>query len=274
MTALTTILKRLGRDHFPGSRFSEPRTGGAVVDDALGRLSSDFQPIVEASGNDTAGHLAFLRASDKQGHSLAPTKLFASIGEGESLERLDRLARALHMVNYFPAFHDRSRLFVTIDARLVGGASDEHRGCFDALLTSLDVPTSRVVVSLPESTLDDPVTFVRSTLSHRIRGYRVLATLRLADAHADLDHVFMADPDYVAIDASGFSASTDRARMRNVVASLHARGIRTLARRVETEDQAAFARDAGFTLLQGRYIAATMPETPVKAPRASTSAPA
>jgi EAL domain-containing protein (putative c-di-GMP-specific phosphodiesterase class I) len=254
MTAITTVLKRLGRDPFPGSRFSEPRAGGAVVDDALGRLSSAFQPIVEASGDGTAGHHAFLRAADKRGRSLAPTELFASIDDGESVERLDRLARALHMVNYFSAFHDHSRLFVGVDARIVGSASDDHRACFDSLLTSLDVPTSRVVVSLPESTLDDPVTFVRSTLSYRFRGYRVLATLRLSDVHADLDHVFMADPHYAAIDASSFSAPVARDRLRKVVASLHNRGIRTLARRIETADQAAFARDAGFTLLQGRYV--------------------
>jgi len=254
MTALTTILKRLGRDHFPGSRFSEPRKGRAVVDDELGRLSSAFQPIVDASGDGTAGHHAFLRAADKHGRVLAPTELFASIGDDTSLERLDRLARALHMVNFFPAFHDQSRLFVNVDARIVGAASDDHRGCFDALLTSLDVPTSRVVVSLPESTLDDPVTFVRSTLSYRMRGYRVLATLRLADTHADMDHVFMADPHYAALDASAFSTPASCDRLRKVVASLHDRGIRTLARRIETGEQAAFAREAGFTLLQGRYM--------------------
>ena len=254
MAALTTSLKRLGRDHFPGARFSGPRKGGAVVDDAVGRLSSAFQPIVGASGEGNAGHHAFLRAADRSGRPLATTELFASIDDGTSLERLDRLARALHMVNYFPAFHDQSRLFVTVDARIVGSASDDHRGCFDALLTSLDVPTSRVVVSLPEPTLDDPVTFVRSTLSYRFRGYRVLATLRLADTHADLDHVFMADPHYAALDASAFSAPASRDRLRNVVAALRARGIPTLARRIETADQAAFAREAGFMLLQGRYV--------------------
>jgi EAL domain-containing protein (putative c-di-GMP-specific phosphodiesterase class I) len=267
MTALTNILKRLGRDHFPGSRFSEARAGHTVADDALGRLGSAFQPIVEATGDAIAGHHAFLRAVDESGRALAPTEIFASIHDEGSLERLDRLARALHMVNYFHAPDDRTRLFVTVDARLIAGASDEHRACFDALLTSLDVPTSRVVVSLPESALDDPVTFVRSTLSYGMRGYRVLAALRLADAHADLDHVFLADPHYVAIDASGFPATASDAgeRLRGMLQSIHARGIRTLARRVETEQQAAFARDAGFTFLQGRYVAPPAPEAPVPA---------
>ncbi|HET9652317.1 MAG TPA: EAL domain-containing protein [Usitatibacter sp.] len=278
MTALTTLLKHLGRDHFPGSRFSEPRAGRAVADDALGRFTSAFQPIVEASHDAVAGHHAFLRAADGRGRALAPGELFASIRDDESLERLDRLARALHMVNYFPALNDHSRLFVTVDARLIAAAPDEHRGCFDALLTSLDVPTSRVVVSLPASALDDPVTFVRSTLSYGIRGYRVLATLRLDDAHADLDHVFLADPHYVAIDASSFPAPGDeghgRDRLRRIVQSLHGRGIRTLARRVETAEQAAFARDAGFTLLQGQYVAPPATDAPAfPASASSTKSP-
>jgi EAL domain-containing protein (putative c-di-GMP-specific phosphodiesterase class I) len=263
MTVLSNVLKRLGRENFPGSRFTEAREGRTIAEDALGKLGSAFQPIVDAAGN-VIGHHAFLRAADKRGRALAPRQLFASVSDEGSVERLDWLARALHMVNYFPAFRDRSHLFVSVDARIVASSSDEHRGCFDALLTSLDVPTSRVVVSLPECTLDDPVTFVRSTLSYRIRGYRVLSALRPLDAHADLDHVFMADPHYVAIDASAFTpAASDGApdRLRRIVQSLHARGIRTLVRQVETADQAQAARDAGFDLLQGRYLAPPAPVT-------------
>ena len=260
MTALTTtLLKRLGREHFPGSRFSEPRAGRTVADDALGRLSSAFQPVVQATDGAVTGHRAFLRAADRSGHALPPTELFASIHDEQALQRVDRLARALHMVNYFPTLNDHSRLFVAVDARTIASAPDEHRACFDALLTSLDVPTSRVVVSLPDTALDDPVTFVRSTLSYALRGYRVLTTLRLADAHADLDHVFLADPHYVAIDAGDFSAA-NRDRVRKVVNSLHGRGICPLAKRVETAEQAAFARDLGFTLLQGTYFAPPAPE--------------
>lgn len=264
MTALINVLKRLGRERFPGSRFTKAREGCTIAEDALGRLGSAFQPIVDAEGN-VIGHHAFLRAADPRGLELAPRQLFASLRDEASVERLDWLARALHMVNYFPASKDRTRLFLSVDGRVIAGLADEHRGCFDALLTSLDVPTSRVVVSLPESTLDDPVTFVRSALSYRIRGYRVLSSLRPGDAHADLDHVFMADPDYVAIDVAAFGmpalgGSSDR--LRRIVQSLHARGICTVARQVATPEQAALARVAKFDLLQGRYVAPPAPDAP------------
>lgn len=265
MTALTHVLKRLGRETFPGSRFTKAREGRTIAEDVLGRLGSAFQPIVDADGN-VIGHHALLRAADARGDALAPRQLFASLRDEASVERLDWVARALHMVNYFPASTDRTRLFLSIDGRIVGASAIEHRECFDALLTSLDVPTSRVVVSLPESTLDDPVTFVRSALSYRIRGYRVLSTLRPGDAHADLDHVFMADPDYVAMDVSAFGTPLPEAsgdRLRKIVQSLHARGIRTVARQVATPEQAALARDAQFTLRQGLYYAPPAPSAPV-----------
>lgn len=270
MTAINTLLKTMAREYFPGSRFRASRGGDAVAYDTFGTLSSAFQPIKGAGDGAIAGHHAFLRAADARGHEVAPDHLFASIRDDESLGHLDRLARALHMVNYFSAFHDRSRLFFSVDARLVGAAADDHRSCFDALLASLDVPTSRVVVSLPEAALDDPVTFVRSTLTYGLRGYRVLATLRWPDLHADLAHVFLADPSYVAIDAPDLSSSGDddllaRERLRKEVKAINARGIRTLARRVETAEQADFCRDAGFALLQGRYVAPPSLRVPGKA---------
>ncbi|MGE5617098.1 MAG: EAL domain-containing protein [Bacillota bacterium] len=259
MTAFNTILERLHRDHFPQASFDEGETGRAMARDPFGRLSSEFQPVIDAADGSIAGHHALLRAADERGQPIAPSALFALAAEEESIDHLDRLARALHMVNYFAAANEATRLFVNIDAALVASAPVDHRECFDALLSSLDVPTNRVVVTLPVAILDDPVTFVRSSLWLNMRGYRVLATMRLADAHADLEHVFMADPHYVGFDLSDFSSSLDgtswREHVFRLVEAIHARGIRSIAQRIETAEQAEFARDTGFALLQGRYFA-------------------
>ena len=246
---LKPVLQRLRHDYFPTMRFSEPRDGIAVAHASQCSLTSTFQPIVRAADGEVSGHHALLRAADAHGDALAPAELFARAHDAESLRDLDRLARALHAVNYFGNASDRRRLFVTVDPRLLAGAPDDHRRYFDALLTALDVPTSRVVVCLPEAALEDPVTFVRAVVSYGIRGYRVLSELR-PDAHADLEHIFLADPQYVAIDATAITQG-----VRNVVAALRARGIQPLARRVETLAQAQAARAAGFALLQGRYVA-------------------
>jgi EAL domain-containing protein (putative c-di-GMP-specific phosphodiesterase class I) len=255
----TSILARLAREHFPRAKFSEPQHGIAVAHDESRRLTSAFQPIVRADGSGIAGHHALLRAAGDDGRAIEPADLFGEAGAGGSLEHLDRLARALHAVNYFARRNDGSRLFLTIDPRLLAAAGDDHRRYFDALLTSLDIPTSRVVAWLPDDALDDPVAFVRSAISYGIRGYRVAARLRLDDAHADLEHVYMADPHYVAIDATDFPPDEiARERLVRIVEALHDRGIKTLARRIEDGAHAQAARDAGFALLQGRFIAPPM----------------
>jgi len=253
---LTSVLQRLRRDHFPTTRFSEPRDGVAVAHASQCSLTSTFQPVVRASDGRIGGHHALLRAADRKGDALSPDELFGSAGDGESVAALDRLARALHAVNYFGTGHDGSRLFLTIDPRMLSMAPDDHRRCFDALLTALDVPTSSVVVCIPEAALEDPVTFVRAAVSYAIRGYRVLAELR-PDAHADLEHIYLADPQYVAIDASALDSAAGARidQLRGTVAALHARGICAVARRVESEAQARIARDVGFAFLQGRHVA-------------------
>ena len=253
---LKSVLHQLRRDHFPTTRFSEPRDGIAVAHAPQCSLTSTFQPVVRAADGEVRGHHALLRAADRRGEALAPTELFEGAGDDESLAALDRLARALHAVNYFGAGHDGSRLFLTIDPRMLSMAPDDHRRCFDTVLAALGVPTSSVVVCIPEAALEDPVTFVRAAVSYAIRGYRVLAELR-ADAPADLEHIYLADPQYVAIDACGLvSASAARlGQLRATLAALRARGISAVARRVETESHARAARDIGFAFLQGRHVA-------------------
>jgi EAL domain-containing protein (putative c-di-GMP-specific phosphodiesterase class I) len=258
-STLKPMLEQLRRNHFPRSRFIQAGAGVAAADDHHRKFTSVFQPVIRAADGVVGGQQGLLRASDDHGRELGPEDLFESCADRAAVGELDRLARALHAVNYFTRTHDRSQLFMTIDPRLLEDAPDDHRGYFDALLSLLDVPTSRVVVVLPSAALADPVTFVRSTISYTTRGYRLMAILDLADAHADLEHIFLADPSYVGMDATEFSSpqgDIDRTQqVRSIVASLHARGIQAVARRIETERQARVAKDIGFAFLQGRHLA-------------------
>jgi len=249
-----SALRRLRHDYFPGTRFSEPRQGIAVAHAPHCNLTSTFQAVVSAADGGVRGHHALLRAADAKGNAIEPLELFAHAGDGAAVASLDRLARSLHAVNYFGGSAEEKRLFVGIDARMLAAAPDELGRYFDALLATLGVPTSRIVVCLGEAALEDPVTFVRACLAYAIRGYRVLAELR-HDAHADLEHVFLGDPHYVAIDASCLGDTACRQKVHAIVDALRQRGIQPVARRVETQSHAEAARDMGFALLQGRYVA-------------------
>jgi EAL domain-containing protein (putative c-di-GMP-specific phosphodiesterase class I) len=250
---ITPILERLERDHFPASRFTQPRPGTVAAQFFASRITSAFQPVVRTSDHGVTGHHAVLRVFDEQSEAVAPWRLFAQAAQDALLVQLDRLSRTVHALNYFQAGGPRGLLYLNVEPRLLGIVADEHGAYFELILGQLGVPTSRVAIVLPPAALDDPVTFVRAAIAYRMRGYRVVAELA-TDTAADLEHVFLAEPHDVALDAprAGDHASIDAAR--NVIDTLARRGIHGLARRIEDAAQAEAARDAGFGFLQGRHF--------------------
>jgi EAL domain-containing protein (putative c-di-GMP-specific phosphodiesterase class I) len=247
---LQPLFDRLERDHFPASHFSEPQAGTVAARFFHSRLTSAFQPIVRASDGGIAGHHALLRVFAPDGDAVAPWSLFAQDCSDEMLVQLDRLTRTLHALNYFSHADSNRTLFLNVDARLLTVVADNQGAYFELILRLLGIAPARVAIVMPVRALDDPVTFVRTAISYRFRGYRVAAQLH-SDAAADLEHVFLADPHFVALDAPPIHRSD---ATRKIVAALTRRGIHALARRIEDESQAQAARDVGFGFLQGAHF--------------------
>ncbi len=250
LSNLRPLLDRISREHFPGHELSEPQPGVVAAQFFQSKLTSAFQPIVRAAGG-VAGHHALVRVNGDGGDSAAPWKVFAQASEDANLVLLDRLCRTLHALNYFPGAPAGNTLFLNIEKRLLNFVAADHGVYFEAILAKIGVAPGRVTIVMPASASDDPVTFVRAAISYRIRGYRVLAQLR-STAEADLEHLFLADPHYVAIDGTVPERSDETER---VVAALTRRGIGSVARRIESEGQAQAARDVGFGFLQGWHFA-------------------
>ncbi len=251
-SSLRPVLERIGREHFPGHELSEPRPGVVAAQFFQARLTSAFQPIVRAADGSVAGHHALVRVNGNGGDTAAPWKVFAQASDDAHLVLLDRLCRTVHALNYFPAAPAANSLFLNIEKRLLNFVAADHGVYFEAILAKMGVSPGRVTIVVPASASDDPVTFVRAAISYRIRGYRVLAQLR-ATTEADLEHLFLADPHYVAIDGPVADRSDETMR---IVAALTRRGIGSVARRIESEEQAQAARDVGFGFLQGWHYAA------------------
>ena len=245
-------VERVRREFFPRFDFSEAGDGLVATSFFRSRLTSAFQPIVGAADSGIAGRQGVLRVFDGAGAAVAPWGLFAQAASDEELVSLDRLARTIHAVNHLRASDGESSLFLHVEPRLLSSIREDHGAWFEQVLGILGFSTRHVTIVLPPAALDDPATFVRASISYRIRGYRVAARLR-TDASADLSHVFLAEPHFVAIDAP--TAARPDAGTRNVVATLARQGIRSIARRVGSKEQAEFARAAGFDFLQGWHFA-------------------
>ena len=250
LSTLRPLLDRISREHFPGHELSEPQPGVVAAQFFQSTLTSAFQPIVRAAGG-VAGHHALVRVNGDGGDSAAPWKVFAQASDDADLVQLDRLCRTVHALNYFPDAPTANSLFLNIEKRLLNFVAADHGVYFEAILAKMGVSPGRVTIVMPASASDDPVTFVRAAISYRMRGYRVLAQLR-STAEADLEHLFLADPHYVAIDGLVPARSDETER---IVAALTRRGIGSVARRIESEGQAQAARDVGFGFLQGWHFA-------------------
>jgi EAL domain-containing protein (putative c-di-GMP-specific phosphodiesterase class I) len=262
-TRLAPLLARLEREHFPAHRLSEPHPGTVEAQFFQSRLTSVFQPVVRANDGAVAGHQGLLRVFDDAGIEAAPWSVFSQACDDAQLVQLDRLCRTVHALNYFPARGGAGVLFLNVEQRLLKAVSADHGAYFESILAQLGVTPQRVVIVLPASAVDDPVTFVRAAISYRIRGYRVLCQLRSV-AETDLPHVFLADPHYVTIDMSPSPPAAvgsqpqggprAEGELRSLVASLARRGIGTIARRIQDEAQARAAREVGFGFLQGWHF--------------------
>jgi EAL domain-containing protein (putative c-di-GMP-specific phosphodiesterase class I) len=251
-TPIAPLLERLEREHFPASRFTEPQPGTIAAQFFASRLTSAFQPIVRASDGGIAGHHGLLRVFDASSQAVAPWRLLAHAAEDAMLVQLDRLTRTVHALNYFRAGNRQRILYLNVEQRLLSIVADNHGAYFELILAALGVPTSRVAIVLPASALEDPVTFVRAAIAYRIRGYRIVAQLRSDQVDADLEHVFLAEPHDVALDA----AAPERCdHTRKIVEALARRGIHAIARRIENDAQVRAARGAGFDFLQGWHFA-------------------
>lgn len=246
ISSLQPLFESLERVHFPASRFTEPHPGRVAAQFFQSRLTSAFQPVVRAADGGVIGHQALLRVYDEGGLPVAPWGVFAQASRDAMLVQLDRLTRAVHALNYFPRDAD-GMLFLNVEPRLLKIVADNHGAYFELILKLLDIAPGRVAIVLPAAILDDPVTFVRAAISYRMRGYRVVAHLRL-DTEADLEHVFLAEPHYVALDVPAASRVDET---RRSVAALARRGIHAIARHVQDETQARVAREAKFEFLQG-----------------------
>jgi EAL domain-containing protein (putative c-di-GMP-specific phosphodiesterase class I) len=247
-----SLLEELTREHFAAFPLAEAQPGRVVARFYQSRLTSVFQPVVRTADAGIAGHHGLLRVFDERGEAVAPWNVFARASDDEQLVMLDRLTRTLHALNYFPTQDSAGALFLNVEQRLLSAVSAEHGTYFSNILKRLGVPTSRVVIVLPGESVEDPATFVRAAISYRIRGYRVLVQLRQR-AEADLVHIFQADPHYVALDGPEPSRSDET---RRIVDALARRGIHSVARRIESAEQAQAARDVGFGFLQGWHFAA------------------
>ena len=247
---LESLVDRLGRRYFQEFPLSIGDNGAVIAQFYRSRVTSGFQPITRAASGERVGNHALLRVESGGGESIAPWGLFAQAGDDAALVKLDRLCRTVHALNYFATSRGDGLLFLNVERRLLTGVTADHGAWFEAVLAVIGASPTQVVIVMPAEAVENPVAFVRAAISYRIRGYRVMVPVSSV-TEADLSHVFLADPHYVALDAATALGNRDTQRFLEALAR---RGIHLLARGIESPERAEAARRAGVELLQGFHF--------------------
>ncbi len=223
-------------------------------------LTSVFQPVLSTVDGATVAHSARVRCRLGEQDEV-PAGVFARTGPDSLVVQLDRSARTLHALNYYPKARATWRLFLRVQTRLVESVGSGHGRVFEGILGRLGVPTKDVVIELPRHANEDPALYARALLSYRSLGYRV------ASDCLDLQDPLLAGryeviPDIVAVDPRWLP---DADALATLVRQIRDRGATALVHRIENADDAALAIAAGADLLQGFHLGrpASKPESPV-----------
>lgn len=214
------------------------------------RLSSVFQPVVDANTRQVIGHAAYIRSGADHANVLSPWGVFALATEDTLLVNLDRLCRTVHAINYFSTASGQGNLFVSVQPRLLESVKDDHGRAFAEVLDLIGVATSRVVIEIPAE-VNRNWRLLRHVISnYRSRGYRIAAN------HSGASDNWMAElgslyPDIVRQEASTLLQHTGSDPLLETV---HRFGAALLVRDIETSQQMAAAIRAGANLLQGRFL--------------------
>ena len=209
-------------------------------------LSSVYQPVLSTVDGTTVAHSARIRCIFEE-QVESPAGVFALTGPDALVVQLDRSARTLHALNYYPKARATWRLFLRVQARLVESVGRGHGRVFVGILGRLGVPTKDVVIELPRHTNEYPDLYARALLSYRSLGYRVASECLDPDDPL-LSGRYEVIPDVVAVDPRWLP---DPAALPRLVGQIQQRGATALVHRIETFEHVRQAIAAGADLLQG-----------------------
>ena len=220
------------------------------------QLNTAFQPIYDSAAGDLYGHEAVLRPS--LGGELASTPDFAFTYAEQTgkLVQFDRVSRTLHVLNFRQIYAENGLLFLKVHPKLLTSVN-QHGKVFEFILHSNSVPTSRVVIEIDESQIEQDRQLTEAIDNYRDRGYKI-AIDGFGRAKSHIDRLWKFSPDFVKLDTSLIQQAEHNDRIRKALSGL-VKIIRDLNAQpvingITTQVQLNIAIESGATLFQGDFL--------------------
>lgn len=222
------------------------------------RLSSHFQAIVSLPHCRVVGHEGLIRVHDADGKTVPPGTAFQKAAAKGEIEQMDRLTRALHILNR-GTLQENLWLFLNVHAEvLLSGDFGRGQQFFECLLRDGGLAPNQIVIEVLEHAIADDAGFAKSLASLRDLGC-LIAIDDFGSGHSNFDRIWRFQPDIVKLDKSFADRIETDARARrllsSIVALLHETGALVLLEGIETRTQALAALEANIDFAQGYFFA-------------------
>jgi EAL domain-containing protein (putative c-di-GMP-specific phosphodiesterase class I) len=202
------------------------------------RLGSLFQPIVDLQKDSVVGHQAILVARREDGSAVSAADAYAACETPESVVHFDRQCRTLHALNFLAQQqYTGGYLQMAVHPRHLLAVQNQHGLVYEAILKRCGLAPEDIVLQIDASLIGHHPRLAEALTNYRQRGYR----LALVGAVAE-DDVLALKPDIQQVQPE----SGDR-----LLESAHRARIRLELTGIESPEQLAAARAAGFDLGQG-----------------------
>lgn len=220
-------------------------------------VRSAFQPIISVAHQRIVGYEGLARVWDHAGQAIAPSTLFSSAQDIESLVNLDRMCRELHLQNFARAKLNPRWIFINVHP-LVALHGHEFGPFFAQILERMHIEGWQVVVEIVEAELNDDTQLIDA-----INLYRSLGCLVALDdfgvGGSQFTRLWRIEADIVKLDRSLIveAEKSQRAQrtLPSLVAMIHEAGSLVLQEGIETPLQLSIALNSGVDLLQGFGLA-------------------
>lgn len=220
------------------------------------RIESGYQPIFDVSIDGMQTLRCAPESADRFGDELgfqaltlqpggAQFDLFECVADDQELVALDRLARTLHMINFF-GVQRHGLLFLRVHERLLKSVKYDHGQYFSSVLISLGLSPARIVIELPSAAVAHRTFLGYLTKSYQRYGFKVAGNLPNAGHIISVSD--MARLDFLKID--GVAVLRD-SMVKPLVAYANRLRIPLVFDRVATEAQFDALQQLGACFVQG-----------------------
>jgi len=221
------------------------------------QLNSAFQPIYNVAAEELLfGYEALLRPSLGGELPSSPEFAFSYAEQSGKLVQFDRVCRTLHVLNFRQLYAENGLLFLNVHPKLLAHV-DEHGRVFERILHANSVPTSRVVIEINESIIENEKILIDAVENYKDRGYRI-AIDNFGKSHSNLSRLWKLSPDFVKLDISLVQGAEHNTKVKKVLPRIIdiIRDIEAepVIKGIETREQFDIAIASYATLFQGYFL--------------------